>query len=84
MSSLNPLASALDRNDEVPKQTLAKEIAEAADKAAVRERVTNSSNKDRAIQSDCIKVLYEIGALKPDIGTDDRNDIVRVLQKLTA
>jgi hypothetical protein len=67
MSVLNKLASALNRSDEVPNQLLAKAIAEAGDAAAVRELVDNLSNQDKAIQSDCIKVLYEIGALKPDL-----------------
>lgn len=80
MSVLNKLASALGRNDEVPNQMLAKEIAVAGDKAAVRELVANLSNKDKAIQSDCIKVLYEIGALKPDLIADYVDDFVRVLQ----
>lgn len=67
MSVLDKLASALNRSDEVPNQLLAREIAESGDAAAVQELVNNLSNKDKAIQSDCIKVLYEIGALKPDM-----------------
>lgn len=67
MSVLGKLASALDRNDEVPNQLLAKEIAAANDHAAVRELVDNLDNKNRAIQHDCIKVLYEIGTLKPEL-----------------
>jgi hypothetical protein len=67
MSILHKLASALNRSDEVPNQLLAKEIAASGDKAAVHELVDNLSNKDQAIQSDCIKVLYEIGALKPEL-----------------
>jgi HEAT repeat protein len=79
MSILNKLASALGRNDEAPNQTLAKEIAEAGDKKAVRELVTNLSNKDKAIQSDCIKVLYEIGSIKSDLIADYVDDFVKVL-----
>jgi hypothetical protein len=67
VSVLDKLASALNRSDEVPNQLLAREIAESGDAAAVQELVNNLSNKDKAIQSDCIKVLYEIGALKPDM-----------------
>src|SRR6185436_409694 len=67
MSILNKLASALDRSDEVPNQLLAKDIAASADKVAVQELVDNLANKDKDIQSDCIKVLYEIGTIKPEL-----------------
>jgi hypothetical protein len=80
MSILNKLASALGRNDEAPNQILAKEIAEARDKKAVRELVINLSNTDKAIQSDCIKVLYEVGALKPDLIADYVDDFVMLLE----
>ncbi len=67
MSNLTKLASALGRGDEVPNQVLAKEIATAEDQEGVQELVENLSNPDKAIQSDCIKVLYEIGSLNPDL-----------------
>ena len=67
MSVLQKLASALDRSDEVPNQLLAKEIASSGDKVAVQELVDNLANKNKDIQSDCIKVLYEIGDIKPDL-----------------
>ncbi len=67
MSVLSKLASALERSDEVPNQLLAREIAAAEDRTAVQELVDNLSNKNKDIQSDCIKVLYEIGAIKPEL-----------------
>ena len=67
MSVLNRLASALHRRDETPNQKLAQEIVASADRAAVRELVDNLSNRDKDIQSDCIKVLYEIGERKPEL-----------------
>lgn len=65
MNVINKLASSLNRRDEVPNQELAAEIANSNDKKAVKELVENLSNKNSAIQSDCIKVLYEIGTVKP-------------------
>lgn len=65
MSVLNKLASALGRNDEVPNQELAKEIIAKKDKAAVKELAEGLRHKNKAIQSDCIKVLYEIGEHSP-------------------
>lgn len=67
MKVLDKIASALDRRDEVPNQELAKEIVAKADKGAVQVLVENLTNKSKAIQNDCIKVLYEIGERKPDM-----------------
>jgi len=65
MSILNKLATALNRRDEVPNQELARQLAAKSDQQAVKELVDNLSNKSRDIQNDCIKVIYEIGELKP-------------------
>ena len=67
MSVLNQLATALGRRDEVPNQELAQRIVRDGHAAAVKELVGNLANKDKGIQSDCIKVLYEIGAASPDL-----------------
>jgi len=42
-------------------------VAAAKDKTAVRELVDNLSNKNKDIQNDCIKVLYEIGETAPSL-----------------
>ncbi len=67
MDVLNNLATALGRRDEVPNQELAHRIAEAGDTRAVAVLVENLANRDRNIQSDCIKTLYEIGARRPEL-----------------
>ncbi|HMR42508.1 MAG TPA: hypothetical protein PKC40_01680 [Saprospiraceae bacterium] len=67
MSVLQQLATNLGRRDEVPNQELAARIVAANDAAAVSELVENLSNKDKNIQSDCVKVLYEIGERKPEL-----------------
>lgn len=79
MSILNRLASALEQSDEVPNQLLAKAIADANDKAAVQELVDNLANKNKDIQGDCIKVLYEIGAIKPVLIADYAETFVGLL-----
>lgn len=61
MSILHKLAFFLDQRSDVPNQQLADEIITAKDESAVKELVFNLKNKDKNIQSDCIKVLYEIG-----------------------
>ncbi|TCC88235.1 hypothetical protein EZ428_21175 [Pedobacter frigiditerrae] len=67
MSIIPKLASSLSRRDEVPNQELAKEIANHKDQNAVQELVENLKNKNKDIQNDCIKVIYEIGAIMPSL-----------------
>jgi len=63
MSILNKLASAFGRRDETPNIDLAKQIAAKKNTSAIAELVDNLSNKNKDIQNDCIKVLYEIGEI---------------------
>lgn len=67
MTVLDQLATSLNRRDEVPNQELARRIVGENDAAAVKELTEALRHKDKAIQSDCIKVLYEIGAAKPEL-----------------
>lgn len=62
---LDKVATALNRRDETPNQELAKDIVRNKDRGAVRELVENLAHKNKNIQSDCIKVLYEIGEPEP-------------------
>lgn len=65
MSILDQLSSALQRRDEIPNQELAAKIAATNNKGAVQELIDNLQHKNRLIQNDCIKVLYETGEHKP-------------------
>lgn len=67
MSVLNELASALNRRDEEPNQQLAMRLVESEDLEAIQELVDNLKNKNKAIRSNCIKVLYEIGEKKAEL-----------------
>jgi HEAT repeat protein len=80
MSVLNKLASALERNDEASNQALAASIAETGDAAAVQELVAHLANPDAAIQSDCIKVLYEIGERHPALIADYVDTFIDLLR----
>jgi hypothetical protein len=64
-SVISKLATSLNRRDEEPNVKLAQQIAAKSDAKAVRELVDNLASKDRGIQADCIKVLYEVGERKP-------------------
>jgi len=77
--TINKLATSLNRRDEVPNQELAKQIADNNDKEAVKELVENLNNKNKDIQSDCIKVIYEIGTLKPTLVAEFVNELIALL-----
>ncbi|MES2779020.1 MAG: hypothetical protein V4651_03885 [Bacteroidota bacterium] len=79
MTILTKLSSSLNRRDEVPNRELAKGIATAKDKKAVQELVENLSSKNKDIQNDCIKVLYEIGTLNPALIAPFAADFVALL-----
>jgi hypothetical protein len=80
MSIIENLASSLNRRDESPNLELAKNIASAKNKKAIRELVENLHNKNKNIQNDCIKVIYEVGVLKPELLTDHINELVMLLE----
>jgi hypothetical protein len=67
MTVLNRLAYFQKRRDEVPNQELARDLAVRKDKAGIREIAENLQNNNKNIQADCIKVLYEIGYINPDL-----------------
>ena len=80
MSVLDRLACAQQRRDEIPNQELARNLAAAKDAAAIREVAENLWNKDRNIQADCLKVLYEIGYLDPALIAPYAGDFVKLLK----
>lgn len=80
MSITSKLASSLNRKDEVPNQELAQQIIKSNDKKAIKELVENLSNKNTAIQSDCIKVLYEIGEHKAILIADYDKEFLALLE----
>ena len=80
MSVLNRLAHSLGRRDEVPNQELAHELAAKKNKAGIKEIAENLWNKDKNIQADCIKVLYEVGVIEPNLIADYAEDFVKLLR----
>jgi len=80
MSVLNRIACFQNRRDEAPNQELARELAQKKDKAGIREIAENLWNKDQNIQSDCLKVLYEIGYLAPELIADYVDDFLKLLK----
>jgi len=80
MSVLNRLAHSLGRRDEVPNQELARDLAAKKDKKGIQEIAENLWNKDKNIQADCIKVLYEVGYIEPKLIVDYTEDFVKCLR----
>jgi hypothetical protein len=80
MSVLNKIAFYQNRRDEVPNQEVARELAQTRNAADIREIAENLWNKEPNIQSDCLKVLYELGYLAPDLIAGYVDDFLSLLR----
>lgn len=80
MSVLDRIAFFQKQRDEIPNQQLARELAETENRAGIKEIAAKLQNKNQNVQSDCLKVLYEIGYLKPDLMADYTSDFLRLLK----
>lgn len=80
MDVITKLATSLDRKDEIPNQELARDLVAKQDKDGIRQLVALLSHTDKRIQSDCIKVLYEIGAIAPELIADHGPDFLKLLK----
>lgn len=81
MSILNKIAFHQNRRDEVPNQEVARELAQSRDQADIREIAEALWDKNPNIQSDCLKVLYELGYLAPELITDYTGDFLSLLKQ---
>jgi len=80
MPVLHRIAHLQGRRDEIPNQQLARDLAAKKDKAGIREIAENLWNKDKNIQGDCIKVLYEVGVIEPKLIAGYAGDFVKALK----
>lgn len=80
MSVIEKLASSLKRRDEEPNIELAIQVADQNDESAVKELIENLTSKNKNIQNDCIKVLYEIGDRQPLLISDYTNEFFSILE----
>src|SRR5512136_2098780 len=81
MSVLNRIAFFQGRRDEVPNQEVARELAQTRNAADIREIAENLWNKEPNIQSDCLKVLYELGYLAPGLIAEYVDDFIKLLKQ---
>ena len=73
---IEKLACKLGRNDEIPNIELAEYLSGHEDVAGIQEIVEGFKGEDKAVANDCIKVLYEIGEIKPELICDYANDFI--------
>ena len=67
MSYIEQISYHLNRRDEVPNQELAKVLANDNNVIGLDEIADYLYDKNKSIASDCLKVLYETGYIKPDL-----------------
>lgn len=79
MSILNHIAYFQDRRDATPNQELARNLVEKRDQEGVQELVANLQHAEQHVRSDCLKMLYEVGYLKPEFIADYANEFLRLL-----
>ena len=79
MSVINKISYYQNRSDEIPNQELAKELAVENNKVGIKEIAENLWNENSKIQANCIKVLYEIGYLKPELVADYAEEYLQLL-----
>lgn len=79
MSILDRLPSVQGIRSDEPNKALARELAESGDAGAVAELAAGLGARQRRVQGDCIKVLYELGYLRPELIADHVDTFARLL-----
>jgi hypothetical protein len=79
MTVLNLLASSQGLIGNDANILLAKELSISKDAGAIKELADNLNNKNKNIQSDCIKTLYELGYLNPELIADFHAGFIKLL-----
>ncbi len=79
-SVLKKISYYQNRRDEIPNQELAKELVESKNKAGIKEIAENLFNKEKLIGNCCIKVLYEIGYVEPELISDYVDYFLKLIQ----
>ena len=77
---IEKLAYSLGRNDEEPNIALAKELAKTKNKKGIKEIVEGLSNPTEQLANDCIKVLYEIAEISPELISEYAGNFMQLLK----
>ena len=79
MSVIPKLSSSLGERDEKANLILAEKISSSNNADALEELIDHLNNRNKNIQSDCIKVLYEIGERKPALIAGHAKEFISLL-----
>ena len=77
---IEKLAFSLGRNDEEPNIELAKELAKTKNKKGIKEIIDGLNNPTEQIANDCIKVLYEIAQISPELISVYADNFIQLLK----
>jgi len=77
---LEKLAYSLGRNDEEPNVELAKLLAKTKNKKGIKDIVDGLNNPKPQIANDCIKVLYEIAEISPELISEYTGIFIELLK----
>ena len=80
MSVLNKIAFYQNRRDEIPNREAAQVLAQTRSRADIREIAEAIWDKEPNVQSDCLKVMYELGYLAPDLIAEYVDDFLKLLK----
>jgi len=80
MSVLNKIAFYQNRRDEIPNQEAAQALAQTRSRADIREIAEALWDKEPNVQSDCLKVLYELGYLAPELIAEYVDEFLKLLK----
>jgi len=77
---IEKLAFSLGRNDEAPNIELAKKLAASKNKKDIDEIADGLDSKTGQIAGDCIKVLYELAGITPELAAPYAEKFIGLLQ----
>ncbi|MBM3127216.1 MAG: hypothetical protein FJ009_01110 [Chloroflexi bacterium] len=80
MSALDKIAYFQNRRDEVPNQELARTLMKTKNRKGIQEIAENLGHQNKSVRSDCLKVLYEIGYLAPELIADYAYELLALLK----
>jgi len=79
MNILDLLSSSQGLKGSEANITLAGELAASENRGAIKELIENLTNRNKRIQSDCIKTLYETGYIKPKLIAGYYKEFIKLL-----
>ena len=77
---IEKLAYSLGRNDEELNIELARELAKTKNKKGIKEIIDGLNGSKEHIANDCIKVLYEIAGISPELITEYTGVFIKLLK----